>query len=161
MSMKTGLLKTALASALVLLGAKAYADVVKQVARPNNFLFDGIVATNVPLDLAGNTRINFSGSGRFTIVYSAECAAGGLPGGDFVEIDIIVDGVELAPTGSNNADAFCTGNHTETRDDGWVTATTSGRTASLPAGTHSVEIEVRTSGGKRGWLGDSSLLIIK
>jgi hypothetical protein len=160
MSMKRGLLKTALASTMVLIGAQAYADVVKHVARQGNYVFkEGVV--NVPLDLAGNTQISFSGSGRFTIVYSAECAASGFSDVDFLNIDIFVDGVPLAPTGNNFADAFCTGNHTETVSDGWVTATTSGRTASLPAGGHTVVIQARTTRFKDGWLGDSSLLIIK
>jgi hypothetical protein len=158
MNMKTGLLKTALASALVLAGAHANADVVKHVARPSNFIFSGPV--DVPLDLAGNRLTTFSGSGRFTIFYSAECAASGAPEEDYVDINIIVDGVQLAPSGDNHQDAFCTANHTEVVDDGWVTATTSGRTVSLPGGTHKVVIQARTF-GKQGWLGDSSLLIIK
>jgi hypothetical protein len=156
MSMKVGMLKTAFATAVVLIGAQAYADAVKHVARPSNFIFTGPV--DVPLDLAGNKFTTFSGGGRFTIFYSAECAAGGTSA-DYVDINIIVDGVQLAPTGDNTQDAFCTANHTEPVDDGWVTATTSGRTVSLPAGTHKVVIQARTV--KQGWLGDSSLLIIK
>jgi hypothetical protein len=160
MSMTTGILKIAFATAVVLIGAQAYADAVKHVANPSTFVFNGELK-DVPLDLAGNRFTTFSGSGRFTIFYSAECAVAGLPEKHYLEIDIVVDGVELPPTGNNDADAFCTANHTDTVDDGGVTATTSGRTASLPDGTHTVVIKAQTFGGAPGTLGKSSLLIIK
>ena len=96
MSMTTGILKIAFATAVVLIGAQAYADAVKHVAKPSTFIFNGELK-DVPLDLALNRFTTFSGSGRFTIFYSAECAVAGLPEKHYLEIDIVVDGVSSHP----------------------------------------------------------------
>lgn len=158
MTTKSRLLTTIVAGAVVMLSAQVYAHTIAQFARPGNFLFSATV--NVPLNAAGATSVTYTGSGRRTIIYSAECAHSAAGTNSWVHIAIVVDGVELSPTGNNTADSFCTSNGTSGLD-GWVTATNSGRTASLGAGTHTVVIRASLAGAGTGSLGDSSLLITR
>jgi hypothetical protein len=158
MSMKIRILKTALAAAVVLIGAQAYGRTVAFFARPGNFFFSS-QPVFVPLNSAGATQVTYSGSGRRTITYTAECA-NEVPLGT-VTIDILVDGVPLAPTGGNDDDTFCSaGSFQEFEFEGAVMAAAMGRTANLPSGAHTVRVVARAvNGNGAGLLGDSALLI--
>jgi hypothetical protein len=157
MSMKIGVLKAALASAVLLIGAQAYSRTVGFFARPGNFFFSS-QPVFVPLNSAGATQVTYSGSGRRTIIYTAECANEVALGR--VTIDIVVDGVGLSPTGGNINDTFCSAaSAPELEFEGAVMAAAMGRTASLPSGTHTVRIVARALGGGSGLLSDSALLI--
>ena len=148
MKSKLGKLQAVAAGVLCLMAMQAQADVIKNAVRLGGFaLFIG--DSTVPLTTSGVTSVAFSGSGKFTIWYTAECAASG-----YVDVDIVVDFEQLGPTGANDNDSFCDFN---TRG---ATHTVTGRTASLTAGTHYVHIVARKIDGV-AYLSDSSLLIGK
>lgn len=159
---KSKILRGSIASALLLLTAYAQADVVRHEFRRDNFTF-GPAEQAIPLNESGTNTISFSGSGRFTISYTAECANNSANTLSWVDIRIVVDGVNLPPTGFNAGDAFCSSNGTE-GFDGWTMNTAWGRTGSLAAGAHTVQVFVSTQSngpGGQGWLGDSSLVIMQ
>jgi hypothetical protein len=107
MNTKTRILRATLAAAAVLIGAQAYAHTVAFFTQGTNFRFSGPVF--VPLTTVGATTVTFTGSGRKTIIYTAECSNSAADTGSWVTIVIFVDGVELAPT-AGTTDAFCTSN---------------------------------------------------
>ena len=148
MKTKTGALKAVITSVVALMSVQAQADIIKNAVR----LGAAEVLTPayyVPLTTSGAQFVSFSGSGKFTIWYTAECAASG-----YVDVDIRVDGILIGPTGANINDSFCDFN---TRG---AMHTVTGRTNSLVAGTHTVSILARKTDGV-AYLSDSSLLIGK
>jgi hypothetical protein len=149
MKTKSGVLRAVIAGVVGLMSVHAQADVVKNAVRLGAFEL-GAADDNVPLTTSGAPVVTFSGSGKFTIWYTAECAASG-----YVDVDILVDGIPLSPTGANNNDSFC---DFETRG---AMHTVTGRTNSLVAGTHAVTIYARKAGAGVAYLSDSSLLIGK
>src|SRR5262245_529159 len=148
MKTKFGVLKTVVVGVAGLLAVQAQADVVKNAVRLGAHQVTAS-ASQVPLTQAGATSVTFTGSGKFTIFYTAECAASA-----YVGIDIYVDGVPLGPTGGNNQDSFC---DPDTRG---AMHTATARTNTLAIGTHSVYIVAGRSDGD-AYLSDSSLLIAK
>jgi hypothetical protein len=158
MNTKTGILTATLSGAVVLIGVQAYANTQAFFTRTGNFTFTA--AADVPLNNAGATEVTFSGTGRRTITYTAECSKTGTTGSGWVTIAIIVDGAELAPTGGNTGDAFCSAN-TTSGDDGWVMAAAQGRTVNFSSdGPHTVRIRASLGGflpSGQGSLGDSAL----
>src|SRR5688572_29776389 len=149
MKTKTRILRAAIAGVVGLMSIQAQADIVKNFVRVGAFQIDA-EDNHVPLTQTGAPVVTFTGSGKFTIWYTAECAAGG-----YMDVDILVDGIPLSPTGANNQDSFC---DFETRG---AMHTVTGRTNSLATGTHTVQIVANTSVGTVGFLSDSSLLIGK
>ena len=133
---------------VALMSGRAQADVIKHAVRLGAF---GVVTTGsyVPLTTSGSTGVIFSGSGKFTIWYTAECAAS-----SYVDVEILIDGIEVAPTGINYDDSFC---DFETRG---AMHTVTGRTGNLDAGTHTVSVFARKTDGV-AYLSDSSMLIGK
>jgi hypothetical protein len=147
MKSKSAVLKVITASVLALAGAQARADIIRHFVRHG--AWDMHLDENyVALTDAGHWYVTFNGSGRFTIWYTAECAASG-----YVDVDLWVDGIRLDPVGGDE-DSFC---DFETRG-GMHTVTA--RTASLADGLHRVWVGGRKSGGV-AFLSDSSLLIGK
>jgi hypothetical protein len=144
---KTGVLKAAIAGVVGLISVQAQADIIKNAVRLGAFKVD---ASCVPLTTSGAQSVTFSGSGKFTIWYTAECAAS-----DYVDVDVLVDDLPVSPTGLNLNDSFCDFN---TRG---AMHTVTGRTNSLVAGTHAVTIYARKAGAGVAYLSDSSLLIGK
>lgn len=134
------------------------AKVVKYAFSDGNFRF--VAAGFLPLNNSDATQISFNGgSGQklIAITFSAECAAGG-DIDDWVNIDILVDDVVIAPTQGD--DAFCSGNDSDDADNGgWVTAS---RTVAkkLGPGQHTVKVRAQLQGAVEGWIGNSSLTII-
>ncbi len=157
MNMKSGIFKATLSAAVVLIGAQAYANTQAFFARTGNFTFTVPVA--VPLTNGGATQVTFTGSGRRTITYTAECSNNAANTTSYVTIAIVVDGIQLAPTGNNTADAFCTSDGTSGYG-GYVMTAAQGRTGNLADGTHTVQILASLAGGA-GWLGDSALDIAR
>lgn len=140
--------------------APIYAKVVTDATRATNFIWSGTTPTLVPLNGGGALSISFSGKGRHVISYSAECETTG----SWVSIEILVDGVVLAPT-AGTADAFCSDHRTAESLDAWTTAHYTVATPALGGGVHTVQIRgtVVPNGGasEQGWLGDTSLVIEK
>ena len=124
--------------------------------RPGNFTFTGTVL--VPLNAGGATTVSFSGAGKFAITYAAECAEAGSPG-NWVSLQILVDGVALDPT-AGTSDAFCSGNSTA-GFDGWATQSITVVTPALGTGGHTLQVQATDVGTAGGWLGDSSLVVQK
>jgi hypothetical protein len=62
----------------------------------------------VPITSTGATSINFVAkkAGLVGVTFSAECSVSGSANNYWLGIDILIDGVVVAPTGSD--DAFCT-----------------------------------------------------
>jgi len=160
--MSRALLKTAVAATLIVLSSQADARVFNAQTRPGNFTFAG-GPVFVPLNTAGSTVASFGIPGtarqRVIISYTAECAVDAAGNATWVDIDILVDGVQVAPpTNAGGNDAFCTSNGTA-GFDGWVMAAVN-TVLTLRPGPHSVQVRARTSDNvSGGWLSDSSLVI--
>lgn len=148
MNTKTGIFKATLAAGAVLIGAQAYAHTVAFFTRTGNFPITSVPQV-VPLNQNGALGVTYTGSGRRTITYTAECVTSA----SWVTIAIFVDGVPLPPTGNSIGDAFCSSS------SGFVMASAMGRTASLPAGTHTVRVVAHFLGAGIGFLNDSALKI--
>lgn len=148
MKTKFGVLKALVVGTAGLAAMQAQADVIKNVVRVGAHQVTAS-ASLVPLTTTGATAVTFSGSGKFTIFYTAECASSA-----YVGIDIYVDGVPLGPTGGNNQDSFC---DPDTRG---AMHTATARSGTLVSGTHTVFIQAGRSEGE-AYLSDSSLLIVK
>jgi hypothetical protein len=156
---RTIILKAALTAALGLIGAQAQSQTVAFFRHPGNFLFS--TPTRVPLNAVGAGQVTYTGGGRRTIIYTAECSHSGTAG--WVTISISVDGVPLSPTGDNTGDAFCTGDGVSGHGN-WVMATAMARTGNLADTTHTVRVEARLGGflpNGQGSLGDSALAILR
>ncbi len=124
-------------------------------------------ATNLDLrTLAGDQSVltfTTPSRRRVRLLFNAECAVGGGPT-NYAEINIYVD---PAPIAAGNAgdiltsvsegdNAFCAGNHTDGLD-GSVSAVTQ-TYITVPAGTHSVRVEVLPVGAP--WQIDDLSLVI-
>jgi hypothetical protein len=93
------------------------------------------------------------------ISYSAECETTG----NYLSIQIILDGVVLAPT-VGTQDAFCSDHNDNNIIDGYTTAHYRVPTSYLAGTVHSVRVEGTVVGSAPydlGRLGDSALLIEK
>ena len=154
------LMTLAVAGTLMGVTATSFAAVKTAQVRPNNWA-SGPAAVLVPLNAAGATTISFSLAAptRLVLTYSAECAVGA-PAGNasaWLDLDLIVNGVTLAPT-AGNQDAFCSSNGTAAID-GWSRASITVFFTGA-AGANTVRIQSRGNGGATTvWLGDSSLVI--
>jgi hypothetical protein len=147
MKTKFGVLKALVVGIAGLAAVQAQADVIKNAVRIGGYQLTASDSL-IPLTTVGANTISFSGSGKFTIFYTAECAAV-----DYADLDIYVDGVPLAPTGANDMDSFC---DFQTRG---AMHTVTARTGTLATGTHVVYIKGKSVEG--AYLSDSSLLIAK
>lgn len=141
------ILKALIVGAAALATGAAQADIIKHFVRLGAYPLT-VPDSYVPLTTSGVEQVKFSGGGKFTIWYTAECAASG-----YVDVDIWVDGIPLAPTGGDE-DSFC---DFETRG-GMHTVTA--RTGNLADSLHTVEIWAHKADGLAS-LSDSSLLIGK
>jgi hypothetical protein len=149
MKTRLAILKAILFGAVTLVSAQAQADIIKHAVRLGAFELSPYYEDQVPLTTSGVGYITFYGSGRFTVWYTAECAAL-----VYVDIDIYVDGKEIAPIGANDQDSFCDFNTHSAMH------TITGRTDVLADGSHNIVIFSRQTGGV-AYLSDSSLLIGK
>jgi hypothetical protein len=135
----------------VTLSAKLVAD----ATRTGNHLFTGVNQT-IPLTNGGATTLTFSGKGRHLISYSAECETDGT----WLSIEILVDGVAVAPT-AGGSDAFCSDHNDNDSNDAWAVSHYRVATPNLASGNHTVQVRATVFGIASGWLGDSALLIEK
>jgi hypothetical protein len=149
---------------LIALAGPAYAGAVKALGvRSGNYFFAQGATNLVPLDNTGATSLVFKGGGTYVITYTAECAVSAAAGNTvtWLNLDIIVDGTALEPT-VGTSDAFCTSNGTAGAD-AWAMAAVS-VPIKLAVGTHTLQIRANIQNGvagNSGWLGDSSLVVIK
>ena len=148
MKTRSGILKAALAGIVALMSAQVQADIIKHFVRLGAFQVNAFT-NSVPLTTSGYLSVLFNGSGRFTIWYTAECAATG-----YLDLDIYVDGIAISPMGDNSNDSFC---DFKTRG---AMHTVTGRTGNLVNGTHIVHVLANVPEGV-AFISDSSLLIGK
>ena len=96
---------------------------------------------------------------RLAIFFNAECSTDMADLGDFVDIDLRVDGVTVSPTAG--AKALCSGGAGGLLE-GRLTASSDGVTDVAP-GTRTIEVEVDLFGespGDQWWIDDLSLIVI-
>jgi hypothetical protein len=106
------------------------------------------IAINVP---AGQVR-------ELAITHSFECSVSGLTDTSWFDTDILVDGVVVAPTNSDNAS--CTSNNTAS-PDGWVTASQTVFRA-VGGGNHTVLVRGRVAFGTGiARVDDQSLTVVE
>jgi hypothetical protein len=159
--MKT-LRNAAFSLALAAVAATAHAGVkVSAVTTNNAFRTSTPDEVFVPLNNAGATTISFnlSSAGKKVLTYSAECAVFDALGyGSWLDIDIYVNGVIVAPT-ANHDDAFCTAHGTEEDDPRYVRASITVAIQGV-LGNNTIRIKAKGSTGATGlWLGDSALVV--
>jgi hypothetical protein len=119
----------------------------------------------VPLNNAGRTFLPFvttQDNQRVVITFSAECSVKASNFRTWLNIDILVDGVEIQPTQSPD-NALCTSHNTDFHD-GWVGASTTGVFVVPEPGLHTVQIRASLRGcnnarDDRWHLDDSSTII--
>lgn len=107
-----------------------------------------------------DTTFNTGVANQFVrVIFNAECAIGGATTYTWLNVDILVDGQALNPSGNDNA--LCTSNNTLTTFDGWVSAVTQAFGTVASAGVHTVQVRVTpTSPDNAEWVIDDLSLVI-
>lgn len=156
MTLRNAVLAVALASAAV----TAQAGVKASAVNTSNWIAFTRGPELVPLNAAGATTLSFSlaSAGKKLLTFSSECAVNAPTGiyGDYLDLDIVVNGVVVAPTVDGSP--FCSANGTGFFDGYIRTSIT------IPiqgkAGTNTVQIKASGSANVTGmWLGASALVI--
>jgi hypothetical protein len=133
-----------LALALAGAAATAQAGIRASAINTSNWLAPSAAQSLVALDPSGMTTLNFTlaSAGKKVLTFSAVCSVRA-PAGDalsWVDLDIVVNGVVVAPTIGND-DAFCSANGTASYDDYARTSIT------IPirgvAGNNTIQIKAR------------------
>ncbi|HEY7099771.1 MAG TPA: hypothetical protein VH437_23810 [Terriglobales bacterium] len=131
-------------------------------SRTNFVIFSDELAHLIPLDNSGATSINFSTTAPnqgVVITYNAECSVAGTDNQTWLDIDIMLDGVIVSPSDSDNA--FCTDNGTGALTN-WVSAVIVVATKVPLAGPHTVEVRGGLKvfdAGDQFRLDDSTILV--
>lgn len=119
--------------------------------------FVGTTPTLVSITPSGGTSITFLSkkAGLTAVTFSAECSVyGAVPGGYWLSISILIDGVAVAPTGSDEV-AFCTEPATVSDNYAMQSITVA---RSLTKGTHTLTVQASVT-GNNGWLDDVAVLV--
>ena len=97
---------------------------------------------------------------RLLILFNAECTVAGTTHGDFLRLEILVDGSSVPPSGGGHA--LCTSDGDSALDN-WVTAA-SDVSVLVGPGTHTVQLRGSLAGLGVAlddwWIGDLSLIVI-
>lgn len=150
--------KLGLAVLLGLVTSQASAALLLLSTSPGNFTFI-TTGTLLPLTGAGATSRTFKttvANERVAIAYNAECSYATLVQGDWIGVDIIVDGVIVKPS-VGVFDAMCTSDGSGSNN--WTRPVMNAPYAVPAAGVHTIQIQAHMSGAGTGWLSDSSLMI--
>ena len=142
----------------VLVTVPLLAKVVTSATNENAQTF-GAGGGLVALTSGGATTVTFGGKGRHVVSFSAECSVAGSSISSWGGVQIIVDGVVLSPTGSD--DAFCTDWNGNNSHDQWVVAHYRVATGVLPFGTHTVQVQATPNFANSIRLDDTSLTVEK
>lgn len=149
--------------ALSALAATAQAKVIASATYSDNFIFRTPEAL-VPLTPSGGTTKTFTidAIGIYSLTFSAECAVDAAAGdsSSWIDLDILVDGVAVAPTDNiRNEDAFCAANGTF-GFDGWGRASITLPVRFTTTGDHKVQVKARLDfSATGGWIGDTALIL--
>jgi hypothetical protein len=158
--MKTKLLASILS--LMLITVQSQATIKANATRTNADVFSDGSPHFVPLNNFGATAITFTTSlpnQKVIISYSAECSVKGTDNITWLDIDILVDGVAITPSNSDNA--FCT-DHGNNFLGNWVSAVTTVVAVVRGTGTHIVQVQgtLRVFNSGDQWrLDDSTTLV--
>lgn len=148
-----------LAIALFGFAGTAGADVLKATTFSGDAV--GAARAALPLTPGNATTVNFNIPGnkreRIVITYTAHCSVAG-PKLGFADIDIEVDGNEIAPT-DVTGDVFCSADDT-LANDSLVHATIIG-VKTLQAGNHTVQVFATATGGATEYQIGSSTLVVQ
>lgn len=144
--------------ALGMMGAPpSQADVLLAESRTDVFVVDDGPPEAMPLDEDGNTELSFKTTkkGVVVITYNAECAASG-PAGQWIGLEILVNGKKTYPKGSQTENAFCSSS------GGPEIYTMVSRQAyiQLGKGTHTVQVLTSRQGISTGRIDDRSIVIM-
>ena len=138
-------------AALAALSLSAQASFRLNATRPGNFSSTA-TSVAVPLNAAGATLLSFNltANKKLVLSYSAECQGGGTSG--WVDIDVVVNGVAVAPT-AGSSDAFCSAGNA-----GWVRPAI---TVQIQGITGNIQIQIigRRTRTTTMWFGDSALVV--
>ena len=143
---------------VVLVTVPLLARVVTSATNENAQTF-GASGGLVALTEGGATSLTFSGKGKHVISFSAECSMAGNSISSWGGIQIILDGVVLSPTGSD--DAFCTDWNGNNSHDQWVVAHYRVATPALVFGSHTVQVQATPNFANSIRLDDTSLIVEK
>jgi hypothetical protein len=156
---KTALRNAALAVALAAAATTAHAGVRASAVRTGAWTTSGPTQVFVPLNNAGATTLSFKlgSAGKKVLTYSASCAVGATFN-DYLELDIYVNGVIVAPT-TSLYDAFCTSNGLGREAAGPHTLASITVPIEGITGNNTVQIKVKGYSGSVLWLSDSALVI--
>jgi hypothetical protein len=147
MRIHRGLLAAALST--VAMTAAAQAAIPAFATNTTAFVYADGSSHLVPLKTTGENSISFNSgapSQRTLISYSAECSVVG-PTSTWVDIDILVDGVAIAPSNSDNA--FCAGIGAGI-DYHWASNIVSVVATGLPQGAHTLTVRATLIGFASG-----------
>ena len=146
----------AVIAAAGLTGKDASATDVNFVSNTNAQVFGAGVFTVASLNFT------VSGVREIVVLFNAECSVAASNDVTWLNIDILVDGVLLAPSSSDNA--FCTGTGDGALEH-WVSAETNGARAVGTSGlttSHSVVVRGNFGFGSGTWrIDDISLIVIE
>jgi len=164
---KTALRNAALAVALAAAATTAHAGVKASAVNPVNLGYTSPEGAFVVLNAAGATTLNFnlSSAGKKILTYSAGCAVNAPTGNTaaFVQLDIYVNGVIVAPTNGDalsGEDPFCSANGVFGFTDGQVRASITVPIQGIK-GNNTIQIKAQGNGlGVAGFLLGKSALVI-
>ena len=160
--MKNMYTKLGWALAVYLTASQTFAAIQLDATRAGNFSFT-VNPTTIPLNSAGATTLAFSTTANnqaILIKYSAECGVRGTAASQWMDIDILVDGVVVPPT-VGSSDAFCTTDKTF-GSNSWVMAGVNALYTVPLKGAHTIQIQGKLNfGATVGHLGDSSLVVFR
>jgi hypothetical protein len=163
---RTTLRNAALAVALAGAAATAHAGVKASAINPVNLGYSTPEEVFVVLNAAGATTLNFNlnSAGKKILTYSAGCAVNAAAGNTaaFVELDIYVNGVIVAPTNGDAyiaEDPFCSANGVFGLTDGQVRASITVPIQGIK-GNNTIQIKAQGNSGAAGFLLGKSALVI-
>jgi hypothetical protein len=160
---RTTLRNAALALALAGAAATVHAGVRASAVNPLNYGYTTPEEVSVPLNAAGATTFTFklSSAAKKILTYSAACAVSAPAGNTaaYVELDIYVNGVIVAPT-AEYGDPFCSANGVFGFTDGMVRASITVPIEGI-SGNNTIQIKAQGNGlGFAGFLLGNSALVI-
>ena len=131
---------------LTLIAGQVWADIIATRTNTNPLFVGGgtqscAPATFIPLNNSGSTRMPFvttRDNQRVVVTFNAECSVKAPDFSTWLNIDILVDGIEAPPTQTID-NAFCT-SHGNNTLDGWVSASTTGVFIVPEPGLHSIQV---------------------
>jgi hypothetical protein len=114
----------------------------------------------VNLDVFGTKTINVATpeQSMLTVFYRAECVNDAADRTSFAEVDILIDGVEVAPT-AGSSDAFCTANGIDGEDQAVMARTSAAKLVSGPA-VHAVQVRGSSTPSSGSILSESTTVVM-